>query len=96
MVERARAACRFGPVSGPPTDPASWAGLDELTAELGWECPHCGGTLCLDVRPVDVAPEEGLVNVIEAWCEVCDVRWFAPRELHLYERGGPRGPVEGT
>ena len=35
------------------------------------------GPALLNVRPVDVGPE-GLVNVIEAWCEVCDVRWFPP------------------
>ena len=67
-------------MSGPPTDPAAWGGLDEAAEELGWECPYCAGRLELDVRPVDVGPE-GLVNVIEAWCEVCDVRWFPPREL---------------
>ena len=49
---------------------------------LGWECPHCAGRLELDVRPVDVGGE-GLVNVLEAWCEVCAVRWFPPRALHL-------------
>ena len=61
--------------------PALWAGLDELTAELGWECPHCLAGLELDVRPVEVGAV-GLVNVLEAWCEVCDVRWFPPRALH--------------
>ena len=68
-------------MSGPPNDPAGWAGLDELTAELGWECAHCMAGLELDVRPVEVGAV-GLVNVLEAWCEVCDVRWFPPRELH--------------
>ena len=59
-----------------------WAGLDELTAEFDWDCPHCAARLDLDVRTVEVGPE-GAVNVLEAWCEVCDVRWFPPRELHL-------------
>ena len=52
-------------------------GLDEAAAELGWECPYCASRLEFDVRPVDVGPE-GLVNVIEACCEVWDVRWFPP------------------
>ena len=61
--------------------PALWHGLDAVTAELGWDCPHCGRGLLLDVRPVEVGPAEGLVNVVEACCGECGVRWFPPREL---------------
>ena len=56
-------------MGGPPTDPVLWAGLDELTAEFDWDCPHCAARLDLDVRAVEVGPE-GAVNVLEAWCEV--------------------------
>ena len=73
-------SCRA--VGAPPSDPALWAGLDELTAELGWECPYCAGPLKLDVRLVEVGAP-GLVNVLEAWCEVCSLRWFPPRELRV-------------
>ena len=43
-----------GFVSGPPTDASSWSGLEEFTAERGWECPYCSGGLALDLRPVEV------------------------------------------
>ena len=66
----------------PPTDPALWTG-DE-TADFAWDCSNCAGRLEMDVRPVDVGPE-GAVNVLEAWCEVCDIRWFPPWELRLQE-----------
>ena len=36
----------------------------------------------LDVRLVEVGAP-GLVNVTEAWCEVCDVRWFPPKGLRV-------------
>lgn len=38
--------------------------------------------LKLDVQSVE-SGAEGLVNVLEAWCAVCDVRWFPLREMHV-------------